>query len=145
MFMNIPIFCLSTFMSMHDICQHTRASSHAEITRTSLSCGSDECDTDSLSLLIHAYIQNIHTCVYLYTYTFFSFVFLSIHHTCSNKLSFSRRYRYLFLYDMELSALPPDIFAGLSSLRWVCAFLVAFYRVLYFTSIRTHGRTCTDR
>ena len=33
----------------------TRARAHAEITRTSLSCGGDECDADSLSLLIHTY------------------------------------------------------------------------------------------
>jgi hypothetical protein len=34
---------------------HTRAHTHAEITRTPLSCGDDECDADSLSLLMHIY------------------------------------------------------------------------------------------
>jgi hypothetical protein len=32
---------------------HTRAHTHAEITRTPLSCGGDECDADALSLRIH--------------------------------------------------------------------------------------------
>ena len=34
---------------------HTRVRAHSEITRTPLSCGGDECDADSLSLLIHTY------------------------------------------------------------------------------------------
>ncbi len=34
---------------------HTRT--HTEITRTPLSSGGDECDADSLSLLIHTYIH----------------------------------------------------------------------------------------
>ncbi len=36
---------------------HTCAHAHGEITRTPLSCGGDECDADSLSLLIHTYIH----------------------------------------------------------------------------------------
>jgi hypothetical protein len=39
--------------------QHTHA--HEEITPIPLSCGGDECDADSLSLLIQSYIQ---TCTY---------------------------------------------------------------------------------
>jgi hypothetical protein len=34
------------------VSEHTRARAHAEITRTLLSDGGDECDVDSLSLLI---------------------------------------------------------------------------------------------
>ena len=39
---------------------HTRVRTHAEITRTPLSCGGDECDADSLSLLMQSYIP---TCI----------------------------------------------------------------------------------
>jgi hypothetical protein len=49
-----------------EICEavpaHTRSHAHAEITRTPLSCGGDECDADSLSLLRQSYIQ---TCILL--------------------------------------------------------------------------------
>ena len=44
---------------------------HAEITRTPLSCGGDECDADSLSLLIHTYIHrhtSMFVCVSEYTW-----------------------------------------------------------------------------
>ena len=41
---------------------HTRTCTHAEITRTPLSCGGDECDADSLSLLIQSYIHR-HTSI----------------------------------------------------------------------------------
>ncbi len=45
---------------------HTRVCAHAEITRTRLSCGGDECDVESLSLLIHIYIHrhtSMHVCL----------------------------------------------------------------------------------
>ena len=45
---------------------HTHACTHAEMTRTRLSCGGDECDADSLSLLIHTYIHrhtSMHVCL----------------------------------------------------------------------------------
>jgi hypothetical protein len=42
----------------------TRARAHAEITHTPLRCGGDECDADSLSLLIHTYIHR-HTSMYV--------------------------------------------------------------------------------
>ena len=55
---------------------HARA--HAEITRTPLSCGGDECDADSLSLLIRTYIHRrtsmhvcLGVCVCIYSPSFF--------------------------------------------------------------------------
>jgi hypothetical protein len=42
---------------------------HAEITRTPLSCGVDECDADSLSLRIHMYIHrhtSMHDCLFAF-------------------------------------------------------------------------------
>jgi hypothetical protein len=56
MCMTVSGFCLSTIISMHD------RGTHAEITRTPLNCGGDECDADLLSLLIQSYIQ---TCILL--------------------------------------------------------------------------------
>jgi hypothetical protein len=56
MCMTVSVFCLSTFISMND------RVTHAEITHTPLSGGGDECDADSLSLLIQSYIQ---TCILL--------------------------------------------------------------------------------
>ena len=47
--------------------QHTRAHTHADITRIRLSCGGDECDADSLSLRIHIH-TNMHTSVSVYVY-----------------------------------------------------------------------------
>ena len=56
----------------------TRAHTHAEITQTPLSCGGDECDVDSLSLLIHTYIQTcMLLCLYKYTFVMCLFAFLS--------------------------------------------------------------------
>jgi hypothetical protein len=48
---------------------HTRAHTHAEITRTPLSCGGDECDADALSLLIRIYIHrhtSMHVCLFAF-------------------------------------------------------------------------------
>jgi hypothetical protein len=48
---------------------NTRAHAHAEITRTPLSYGGDECDTDSLSLRIHIHIHGhtvIHACLFAF-------------------------------------------------------------------------------
>jgi hypothetical protein len=48
---------------------HARACTQAEITRTPLSCGGDECDIDSLSLLIHTYIHrhtSMHVCLFAF-------------------------------------------------------------------------------
>jgi hypothetical protein len=50
---------------------HTRSHTHAEITRTRLSCDGDECDTDSLSLLTHTYIHR-HTSMYVCLFAFLS-------------------------------------------------------------------------
>ncbi len=64
MCMNVSVLCLSSFMSIHDSCQHTHAHTCAETTRTPLSCG------------IHT---NIRTCVctcisiYLSTYPYMLF------------------------------------------------------------------------
>ncbi len=45
---------------------HMRVCEHAEITRTPLSCGGDECDADSLSLLIHIYIhRHTNACLFV--------------------------------------------------------------------------------
>ena len=46
----------------------TRAHTHVEITCTPLSCGGDECDADSLSLLIHTCIHRhtvMHVCLFV--------------------------------------------------------------------------------
>jgi hypothetical protein len=46
---------------------HTLVCAHAGITRTPLSCGGDECDADSLALLIHTYLQrhtSMHVCLF---------------------------------------------------------------------------------
>ncbi len=51
--------------------QHTHAHTHAEITRTPLSCGGDECDAESLSLLIHIYIHS-HTSMHVCLFAFLS-------------------------------------------------------------------------
>jgi hypothetical protein len=80
--MYASLICLSTFMSMHDSCQHTHART-AEITRTHLSCHGDECDADSLSLLRQSYIHTrILVCLCVYIYIFVCFAFLSIPDSC---------------------------------------------------------------
>ena len=43
----------------------TLVCAHAEITRTRLSCGGDECDADSLSLFIHTYIPDTRVCMFV--------------------------------------------------------------------------------
>ncbi len=51
---------------------HTRVHAHAETTRTPLSCGGDECDADSLSLVTQSYKPTcILVCVRVFTYIFF--------------------------------------------------------------------------
>ncbi len=50
---------------------NTRAHTHAEITRTRLSCGGDECEADALSLRMHMYIQR-HTSMHLCLFAFLS-------------------------------------------------------------------------
>ncbi len=48
---------------------HARACTHTEITRTPLSCSGDECDADSLSLLIHTYVHrhtSMHVCLFAF-------------------------------------------------------------------------------
>ncbi len=79
MCMTVSGFCLSTLMSMLDSrCQHAHARTHAEITRTPLSCGGDKCDADSLSLLIQSYIQTcilVCVCVCIYVFIFFGVFF----------------------------------------------------------------------
>ncbi len=49
---------------------HMRVWAHVEITRNPLSCGGDECDDDSFSLLIHIH-TNIHASVSVYAFFFF--------------------------------------------------------------------------
>ncbi len=51
----------------------THSSTHAEITRTPLSCGGDECDADSLSLLNKSYIQTcilVCMCIYMFFFSY---------------------------------------------------------------------------
>ncbi len=99
----------------------TRVRAHAEITRTPLTCGGDECDADSLSHFIHT----CSLCMYIFVlfpvclsdYTLQLVFFLSV----------SPRYRMLYLNNNQFSALQTDIFAGLSSLGFVCVFVVAEY------------------
>jgi hypothetical protein len=68
----------------------------------------------------------MHTCVCVYLYICYFFVCLS-EYTLQlvAYFSVSPRCRSLYLNNNQLSALPSDIFAGLSSLQWVCVFLVA--------------------
>ncbi len=66
MCMNVSVFCWACTTPES---AHTRT--HAEITRTPLSCGGTECDADSLSLLIQAYIHTYHWCMCEYIYLFF--------------------------------------------------------------------------
>ncbi len=101
---------------------HTRV--HAEITRTPFRCGGDECDADSLSLLRQSYAQKyilcvcVCVCVCIYIYISCLFAFLSKPYSClPNSVTVSPRYRSLRLDNNQLSALPADIFAGLSSLE----------------------------
>ncbi len=64
----------------------------------------------------HAYVC---VCMYVYKCSLFCLLFW-VYLTLVALISVSLRYRTLYLYNNQLSALPPDIFAGLSSLRWVC-------------------------
>ena len=51
---------------------HTRVRAHAEITCMPLSCGGDECDADSLSLLIQSYIPTcILVCLCMYVFVIY--------------------------------------------------------------------------
>jgi hypothetical protein len=51
--------------------EHTHALAHVEIIHTPWRCGGDECDADSLSLLIHTCIHR-HTRVYVWLFDFLS-------------------------------------------------------------------------
>jgi hypothetical protein len=136
-----------TYKHSGEICEivpaHTRARAHAEITRTRLSCGGDECDADSLSILTHTYIHRhtsmhvrlfaflsfpdklslliqsyIPTCipVCLWMYKFVIFFLLSIPYSWWTNSLFLLD-RQLDLSSNQLSALPPGVFDGLSSLQ----------------------------
>jgi hypothetical protein len=75
--MDVSVFCLSTFMSMEDSCQHTRART-CRVTHTPLRCGGDECDVDSLSLLgtiIHTNMHDVYVCVCVCAYVIFFLLF----------------------------------------------------------------------
>jgi hypothetical protein len=130
MCMNVSGFCLSTSMSLHTSCQHTRAHMQrplehpwdAVVTSVRLiRCRSPENHTYK-----HTYCVYVCVCVIYMLFVFFS----EYNWQLSAELSVAPRYRGLQLDNNQLSALPPDIFAGLSSLVWVCVFLVAVYRVL---------------
>ena len=64
--------------------QHTRgACTHTETTRTPLSCGGDECDTDFLSLRMHIYIhrhRSMHVC--LFAFLSIPDSWMSLHDSC---------------------------------------------------------------
>jgi hypothetical protein len=161
MCMNVSVFCSSTFMIKHDSCQHTCAHTCRDHSQTLESCGGDECDTDSLSLLMQSYIQTyiqVCMCKHFSWLVFCFFSPLSIHdiwlsdslfliktyvqvcicmYICFYFVSLSEctrlsvvwlsacfRFRFLDLSSNQLSVLPPGTFARLSSLKWVCVFLV---------------------
>ncbi len=81
----------------------------------------DECDADSLSLLRQSYMQICILVCMCTVYICYLFVCLSEYTwQLVARLFFSPRYRQLNLNNNQFSALPPDLFPGLSSLQWVC-------------------------
>ena len=131
MCMNVSVFFVCPLLWACTPAVSTHARTHAEITRTPLSCGGDECDANSLSLLRqsykHAYLC---TCVCIHIFFFCLFACLSEPDSCLPIALFQLVTRSLDLQYNHLSALPAGIFAGLSSLQWVCVFVVTVYRVL---------------
>ena len=77
-------------------------------------------NSDSVSLLIQL-------CDCLCIYLLFVVCFFEYNLQLVAWFSVFPRYRRLYLMYNQLSVLPPDIFAGLSSLQWVCVFHVAEY------------------
>jgi hypothetical protein len=62
--MTVSVFCSCTFISMHDSYKHIHARAHE-------SCGGDECDADSPSLLRQSYTQTCtHVCMCVYMHIF---------------------------------------------------------------------------
>ncbi len=77
----ICFFFVNFYEHARQLSAHARA--HAESTRTPLSCGGDECDADSLSLLRQSYIQTYIHCVCACRYSYIClFAFLSIPDSC---------------------------------------------------------------
>jgi hypothetical protein len=104
----------------------THARTHAESTRTPLSCGGDECDDDSLSFLRQWYIQTcilVYMCINLFVFCFFAF--LKMPDSCLPNSLFLLDTRSLDLSLNQLSILSAGSFGGLLSLQWVCVFFVA--------------------
>jgi hypothetical protein len=67
----------------------------------------------------------IHLYIYLHIYIVCLFAILSI-----SRVVWLNLCRTIPLGNNRLSVLPTGVFAGLTSLEWVCVFLVAVYRVL---------------
>ncbi len=93
----------------------------------------------------HAYlcVWCVCVCVYIYTYIFL-FAFLSIPDSCLPNSLFLLDTGNFLCTTTSCRPCQPTFLPGFHCLGWVCVFLVAVYTVLYFTSIRTHGRTCAD-
>ena len=93
--------------------------------------------------IIHA---NMHTCVYVYRiYLLFVCLLVWVYLTAGCPTLFSPRYRQLNLNNNQFSALPPDLFPGLSSLQWVCVFHVHARMLAYlfpFLSVKTQSYLC---
>ncbi len=135
MCMNVSVFFVCPLLCTTAVSTHVRA--HAEITRTPLSCGGDECDADSLSLLRQSYIQTsiLCVCIYIYIYLYICclFAFLSILDSCLPPNS-------LLLLDTggflctPTSRRPfhPAFLPGFHRFS-ECVFLVAVYRALCFS------------
>jgi hypothetical protein len=108
MWMTVSVFCLSTHMQ--------RSLTHpwaAVVTSVTL--------IRSRSSYNHTY-KHVYLSVHVYVYMFLFFFVCFSDDTWQlvPYLSGSHRYRSLYLYNNQLSALPPGVFTGLSMLRWVC-------------------------
>ncbi len=78
----------------------------------------------------HAYLcVCVYMYIYIYIYICFLFVCFSIIPDSWLPNSLVPRYRSLYLFNNQLSALPSGVFAGLSGLWWVCACVVDVYGV----------------
>jgi hypothetical protein len=89
MYMKACVFFLSNFMSMHDSCQRTHASTCRDHSYTLESCGGDKCDADSLSLVYKHTYKHTYNCVYTFIHICFLFVVWVCTTACCLTLCFS--------------------------------------------------------